>query len=463
MNKREFLRMSSALATPVILGPLASAYAATAPSAASSAVPAAGQGAPLTNWAGNLTYSTRRVYEPRTIADVQQLVRDCTRLRALGTRHCFNTIADSPDNLLSTRALTQVDMVNRANNTITVGAGVRYGDFCQGLYEQGYALHNLASLPHISVGGACATATHGSGVKNGNLATSVRAFEFVDGTGQVVTLHRDRDREQFNGAVVHLGSLGVLTRVTLDVLPAFDATQLVYLDLPFGQLEQHFAQIMSAGYSVSLFYDWQTDRINQVWVKDVAKGPATSQPEFFGARPANRNVHPILALSAENCTEQMGVPGPWYERLPHFKLGFTPSNGEELQTEYFVPFDRAVEAIRAVRSLHAELKDLLLITEIRAIAADDLWMSMAYRRASAALHFTWKRDFEGVTRLLPGIERQLAPFAPRPHWGKVFTLAPATLKARYARMGEFDKLTEHFDPQRKLRNRFIARNLFQQA
>jgi xylitol oxidase len=455
MNKREFLQMSSALVTPVGLAPWLRSYAAPAP--------AADQGAPLKNWAGNLTYGTRRIHEPHTVAEVQRLVRDCTRLRALGTRHCFNTIADSPDNLLSTRALTQVDTVDRAGRTITVGAGVRYGDFCQGLYEQGYALHNLASLPHISVGGACATATHGSGVKNGGLATSVRAMEFVDGTGRVVTLRRDRDGERFTGAVVHLGSLGVLTRVTLDVVPAFDATQLVYLDLPFEQLERHFGEIMSAGYSVSLFYDWQTDRINQVWVKDVAKGPAMPKPEFFGARPADRNVHPILALSAEPCTEQMGVPGPWYERLPHFRLGFTPSAGEELQTEYFVPFDRAVEAIRAVRSLHADVKDLLMITEIRAIAADDLWMSMSYKRASAALHFTWKRDVEGVTRLLPKIEQQLAPFDPRPHWGKVFTVAPVSLQARYPRMGDFDRLTERFDPRHKLRNRFIARNLFRQV
>ncbi len=456
MNKREFLKLSSDLVSSALLMPLLGACARKEPFTS-----AATAGIKTRNWAGNLAYGTTNIYEPTTVDEVRRLVGSHSKLRALGTRHCFNTIADSDQNLLSTRLLNQVEAIDSANKSITVGAGVRYGDFCKALYEQGYALHNLASLPHISVAGACATATHGSGVKNGGLATSVKAVEFVSGAGELITLSRGRDGDVFNGAVVHLGSLGVLTRITLDLVPAFDVTQLVYLDLPFDQMQKHFAEIMSAGYSVSLFYDWQTDRINQVWVKDVAQSRGSAKPvEFFGATPANRNVHPILALSAENCTEQMGVPGPWYDRLPHFKLGFTPSSGKELQAEYFVPLDNAVEAIKAVRTLREELKGLLMITEIRTVAADEFWMSMSYRRPSVAIHFTLQQNIAGVEQFLHGLEQKLGPFQARPHWGKLFSTQPDLLQSRYERVDDFRKLTEKYDPEHKFQNEFIRQKLF---
>ena len=415
----------------------------------------------IKNWAGNLTYGTTSVVEPKTVAEVQEAVLKFDKIRAQGTRHCFNTIADSDQNLLSTRNLNQV-VIDEAAHTVTVEAGVRYGDFCKRIHEAGFAVHNLASLPHISVAGACATATHGSGITNGNLSTAVIALELVNAQGEIVTISRERDREVFYGAVVGLGSLGVVTNVTLELVPTFLARQHVYLNLPMASLEKGFDEIMGSGYSVSLFYDWQTENINQVWIKRMARPDDgfIAPPDFFGAKLADRNVHPILEISAENCTEQMGVPGPWYDRLPHFKMGFTPSSGEELQAEYFVPRAQAVEAIKAVATLRDEIKPYLMITEVRTIDADSLWMSPCYKQPSVAIHFTLKQDVEGVNKLLPKIEEKLAPFGVRPHWGKLFTIAPATLQSRYEKMEDFKKLVQQFDPSEKFRNEFVDRNIF---
>ncbi|HTE31560.1 MAG TPA: D-arabinono-1,4-lactone oxidase [Chryseolinea sp.] len=450
MKKREFLKLSSAVLTSVALTPLISCEGKKEV-----------KKEVLKNWAGNLTYSTQNIHRPKNAAEVKAVVDQCTKLRALGTQHCFNTIADSEFNLISTKGLTEIGPIDEKASTITVGAGIRYGDLCKFLYEKGYALHNLASLPHISVAGACATATHGSGVTNGNLSTGVSGLELVTGTGEVRTLTRTLNPDIFSGTLVNLGALGVVTKITLDLLPAFDVRQTVYLGLPLTQLENHFDEIMSSGYSVSLFTDWQTDNINQVWIKRIARKnePFTPEPEFFGARLADRDVHPIIEISAENCTPQMSVAGPWYERLPHFKLDFTPSSGEELQAEYFVPRDKAVEAIKAVTSLRDELRNILFITEIRTIDADELWMSPCYNQKSVAIHFTLKQEFDGVSKFLPHVEEKLAPFNVRPHWGKLSTISPGTLQSRYEKLADFVRLAKEFDPNGKFRNQFLEKGI----
>ena len=414
------------------------------------------------NWAGNLTYSTSNVREPVSVEEVQEIIKGSDKLRALGTRHCFNTIADSEALLVSTRRLNDFHEPDPDRPIVTLGAGIRYGDMCRYLDERGFAVHNLASLPHISVAGACATATHGSGIRNGNLATAVSAIEFVSGKGDIVNLSREKDGDLFSGAVVALGALGIVTKVTLDLVPSFSVRQNVYLNLPVSQLEQHFDEIMSSGYSVSLFTDWQTENMNQLWIKRrVTEGEKfEAEAEFFGAKLADRNVHPIIEISAENCTEQMGIAGPWYERLPHFKMDFTPSSGEELQAEYFVPREKAFEAIKAVETLRSDLKNLLFITEIRTVDADELWMSMCYRRPSVAIHFTLKQDIEGVKAFLPKLEETLAPFEPRPHWGKLFTIAPTVLHSRYERYRDFLALASQYDPEGKFRNAFMNQNFF---
>jgi xylitol oxidase len=323
-------------------------------------------------------------------------------------------------------------------------------------------LHNLASLPHISVAGAISTATHGSGVHNGNLATAVSAIEAITASGETIRLSRQRDGERFLAAVVGLGGVGVLTSVTLDLQPTYQVAQSVYENLSLDRLKDHLEEIFASGYSVSLFTDWQQHRATQVWIKRrLAAGDAnTWQPEFFGAKLATRKLHPLDGHDAESCTEQQGIPGPWYERLPHFRMNFTPSSGRELQTEYFVPRDRGYEAILAVEELRDRITPHLFITELRAIAPDNLWMSMAYRRPSLAIHFTWKPEWPEVSQVLPLIEKQLEPFAARPHWAKLFTMAPERLQSRYAKLGDFKAQLRHYDPDGKFRNEFLSHNLY---
>jgi xylitol oxidase len=417
----------------------------------------------MTNWAGNIEYSTDRLQSSSSVEQVRDFVSKQGRLKVLGTRHCFNTIADSKDYLLSVKELNEAVTVDSASHRVTVDAGITYGKLSPMLHEKGWALHNLASLPHISVAGACTTATHGSGEKNGNLATAVAGLELVTASGDLVRLSREQDGDTFRAAVVGLGALGVITKITLEVQPAFQMRQYVYENLSLRQMSEQFDAIEASAYSVSLFTDWQKQRINEVWLKKRVGGGETleARPEFFGAQLATRNLHPIAELSAENCTEQMGVPGPWYERLPHFRMGFTPSAGKELQSEYFVPRAHAVEAILAVERLRDQVSPHLMISEIRTIAADHLLLSPCYQQDSVAIHFTWKQDWPAVSSVLPVIERELAPFQVRPHWGKLFTMSPKQLRSVYGdRLQAFTKMARNLDPHGKFRNDFLDTNVF---
>jgi alditol oxidase len=446
LNKRTFIKLASAMAVSPLLS-RAFAWAVEQK---------------LTNWAGNLEYGTERLYTATSFEDVQRFVKANNQFKVLGTRHCFNELANSVTQFLSLRSQDKVISLDAKAQTVTIESGMSYGQLCPYLDRNGFALHNLASLPHISVAGACATATHGSGVKNGNLATQVSALELVTASGDVLKLTRDKDGDTFRGAVVGLGALGVITKLTLNLQPTFTMRQYVYENLPLDQLQHNFDAIEASAYSVSLFTDWQKQRVNEVWLKTRtdAESKFDAKAEFFGAKIAAKNLHPIAELSSENCTEQMGVPGPWYARLPHFRMGFMPSAGKELQSEYFVPRRHAIEAILAIERLRDMVSPHLLISEIRTIAADDFWMSTAYKQDSVAIHFTWKQDWPAVSKLLPQIERELAPFNPRPHWGKLFSMAPAQLRSRYERLPEFVALAKKLDPQGKFRNKFLDRNIF---
>jgi len=407
------------------------------------------------NWAGNLTYSARRLHRPTSIAQLQELVAASVRIRVLGSRHSFNAIADC-DELVSLRGLPTELQIDSANATATCGAGITYGELAPALHASGLALANLGSLPHISVSGAIATATHGSGDRLGNLASSVAGLELVTSSGELLQLRRgDRD---FEGAVVGLGALGAVTRVTLDVEPAYEVAQCVYEPLPWRAIDEHFDELSAAGDSVSIFTLWG-EQAGAIWVKRRAGAPAPAIEELFGARAAGGARHPIAGADPTACTTQLGVPGPWHERLPHFRLEFTPSAGAELQSEYLLDRRDATAAIEALRALAPRIRPLLHVSEIRTIARDGLWMSPEYGRDSVAIHFTWKPDQDAVERLLISVEDALEPFAPRPHWGKLFVTARAEIAARYERLREFTDLLARVDPRGAFRNDWLVRRL----
>jgi xylitol oxidase len=412
---------------------------------------------PLTNWAGNVTFGAARVHRPTSVRQVQDIVGESRRARALGTGHSFNQIADTTGDLVSVADLPQVMDIDSARSTVSVSAGIRYGELVGHLYRAGYALHNLGSLPHISIAGACATGTHGSGETNGNLSTAVAGLNLVTAAGDVVSLTRSDD--DFAGAVVALGALGVVTGLTLDVQPTFDVAQYVYDGLPFEQALRNLDEIEGTAYSVSLFTDWKGAGFNQVWRKHRLDHESVPTPpgRWFGATLADGPRHPVPGMQVENCTEQLGVPGPWQDRLPHFRLEFTPSSGDELQSEFLVDRVDAVAALTALDGIRERIAPVLQISEIRTVAADDLWLSPSYRRESVALHFTWIGDGEAVTPVLALVEERLAEFAPRPHWGKLFDTPPELLGGRYERWADFAALTARYDPANTFGNTLLDR------
>ena len=451
MNKREFLKSSGAAAAGMLLSKMAKGV--------SRGQTGASEVERRTNWAGNYAYRAEHLDVPSDVDQVKKSILEHARAKALGARHSFNAIADSREEQISLKHFDQMEL-DGSSRTVTVGAGVTYGQLAPYIDSRGFAVHNMASLPHISVVGACATGTHGSGNKNGNLSTAVRAMEMVTADGSMVTLSREKIGDMFPGAVIGLGALGVITKITLEVEPRFQMTQRVYEDLSFSELEHHLDEIFASGYSVSLFTDWQKHRATQVWIKQRSDQDKGAQVDFYGAKPATRKMHPIADHSAESCTEQMGIPGPWYERLPHFKMNFTPSSGAELQTEYFVPRAKGFEAIRAVEQLRDQITPHLFITEFRTIAADQLWMSPAYQRDSMAIHFTWKPEWPEVKKILPQIEEKLAPFGARPHWAKLFTMKPTVFEGQYSRLNEYRGLVKRYDPNGRFRNDFLDTNVF---
>jgi xylitol oxidase len=404
------------------------------------------------NWAGSYTYRANRLHRPSRLKQVQEIVVNASRVRVLGSRHSFSGIADSSE-LLSLDGLPADVVVDRAAGTVSFSAGLRYGELAEALQAEGVALANLASLPHISVAGAVATATHGSGDANGNLATAVAGLEIVTSSGELLTASRgDAD---FDGLVVGLGALGAVTRITLDVEPAYEVRQRVFEGLAWSALLEHFDEITSAGYSVSVFTRW-SEAIDQVWVKGrVTDAPERARGDLFGAIAATVERHPILGLDPVNCSPQLGVPGLWSDRLPHFRMGFTPSSGQELQSEYLVPRRHAAAAIQALRGLAEVVRPVLQVSELRTVAADRLWMSPQYRQDTIAVHFTWKPEPDAVQRALVEVEAALQPMEARPHWGKLFLAGAEAIAPLYQRLPDFTVLVDRLDPRGAFGNAWL--------
>ncbi|MFF3848930.1 FAD-binding protein [Streptomyces sp. NPDC002328] len=404
----------------------------------------------VTNWAGNIAFVAGEVRRPRSVGAVRSLVAGSSRVRVLGSGHSFNRIAEpGADGVLLSLGELPVEIdVDTSARTVRVGGGVRYAELARRVHAHGLALPNMASLPHISVAGSVATGTHGSGVRNGSLAAAVREVEIVTADGSLVVVGRGEER--FGGAVTSLGALGVVTALTLDLEPAFEVEQHLFTELPLEGLD--FEAVAGAAYSVSLFTDWRSPGFRQVWLKRRTDQPMVAFP---WAAPATRALHPVPGMPAVNCTEQFGAPGPWHERLPHFRAEFTPSSGNELQSEYLLPREDALGVLRAVDAIRGTVAPVLQTCEVRTVAADEQWLSPAYGRDSVAVHFTWTDDAEAVLPAVRALEAALEPFSPRPHWGKVFATPPAEVGGGYPRLGDFARLVRELDPAGTFTNAFV--------
>ncbi|MDZ8170495.1 D-arabinono-1,4-lactone oxidase [Microbacterium xanthum] len=405
------------------------------------------------NWAGNVTYRAREIVRPASVDELTGILAREPRVRVLGSRHSFSRIADTAGVLVSLSAMRGEVEVDAAAGRARVPAGLRHGDLVPALEAAGVALANLASLPHISVAGAVQTGTHGSGDRIGALGTQVAAVEMVTAAGETLVLRRGDD--DFAGAVVGLGALGVITHLTLEVEPAYEIAQTVFEGARWDDVLSRLDAVTGAGDSVSMFTTWQDpDAIGQVWVKARPGRADHDALRGIGARPADGPRHPLPGIDPTPCTVQGGEPGPWFARLPHFRLEFTPSAGDELQSEYLVDRADAREAIDALRELAPRLAPVLQVCEVRTMAGDDLWMSPAYGRDTVGLHFTWVPDPDAVGAVLPLIEDAL-PASARPHWGKLFAMDSATLARRYPRWDDFTALRDRLDPDRRFANDYL--------
>ena len=440
------------------------------------------------NWARNVVFGAKDLRAPSSVTELQEIVRGGDQVRVLGSGHSFNRIADTTGVLVSTSSLPPVIEILPSGSTVKVAGGVRYGELAQQLDRAGFALRNLGSLPHISVAGACATGTHGSGDANQSLAASVIALEMVTADGELARL--ERGSAEFTGAVAALGGLGIVTTMELEIVPAFEVRQFVYEDIPAPAVVAHFEEIFSSGYSVSIFTDWRGGSGNRVWQKQRAEvpGPAESgsagsgsagsgsgririgRARIGGARSGGRRSDVVAGRPAGR---RPAPPGPRYGRRERHRAagraravaraaaalppGLHPQQREELQSEYLVPREFGVAAIEALGRIGDRIAPVLQISEIRTIAADDLWMSMAFERDAVGFHFTWIQDDAAVTPVVSSIEEALAPFAARPHWGKVFGTPPETVRGLYPRWEDFATLLRRYDPAGKFRNEFMDR------
>lgn len=408
------------------------------------------------NWARNYRYQGR-IERPNSVDALRAVLSSAQKVGFLGSRHSFNAIADS-DVLVDMRSLPESIEIDVGRRTAVVSGGTTYATLALELDRHGMALANFASLPHITVAGAIATGTHGSGAGNGGLGTSVAALQIITADGESVYVQRGQP--DFAGCVVALGALGAIVSVGIDIEPAYNVRQFVTQDVPWASLASELRAVMGSAYSVSLFTHWG-ENVEQAWIKQrVAGGSVTMHPALADGRPAKTNLHPVGDLDTANSTPQLGLEGPSYDRLPHFRIGFTPSNGNELQSEFLLDWSAATDAIAAMRTIGPRLRPALLISEIRAVAGDELWMSPSFGRDSLAIHFTWRPEPELVETALTLVEGALLPLAARPHWGKVFLAESDYIRGQYPKLEEFAALTARFDPNRMFRNAWLERNVF---
>ncbi|MEM7113949.1 MAG: FAD-binding protein [Chloroflexota bacterium] len=410
------------------------------------------------NWATNIQFQAQHFMMPETIEQLQETVRAAAKVKVVGAGHSFNDIADTTGTLVSLNGLEKFIEIDREQQTAVFHAGMTYIDIAPLIDKAGFALPNLSSTPHVTVIGACMTATHGSGDGNKILSDQVSALEIVNAEGELIQLSRATHGEKFNGMVVSLGGLGVVTKVTLDLVPSYQMQHEFYRQLPLANMVAHFDKIMGSAYSISLGTRWQNEIVDLALIRRrlVDAQAIAAAPTFYGGMLIGDELfanYPIERITFQ----QSGVAGAWYERLPFFNICSTLSGENERQSEYFVRREQAVEALTAVSTLSDQMAPFLKITEIRTIAADDHWLSPAYKQDCVGIHFSWIAAPEAISNFLPVLEKALAPYQPRPHWGKMFTMPPAEVQACYEKTADFKALLAEFDPQGKFRNDYLTR------
>ena len=410
-----------------------------------------------TNWSENIRYEAVALHHPSSVAELQELVAGAANVKALGTRHSFNTIADSPGGVQVSTASLDLDVsIDTDTMAATVPGGWSYSAVAAALEARGLALHNLGSLPHISVAGATATGTHGSGDTNRVLSAAISGLEIVTADGSL--MHVDRSMAELGAMAVGLGAFGVITRITLDVEPSYLVRQDIYEGARWDTVLANLDEIMASAYSVNLHAGFSSATTRKIWQKSRVEIDASGEPVPVEVPDQRWGGERLLTELEPGRVTTINIPGPWSDRLAHFLPESSPSvGGDELQTEYFVGRSDAVAAIEALRAMGERIDPHLHGTEIRTVAADDLWLSPVTGRDCLSIGFTWKKHPKEVLALLPDIEAALARFEPTPHWGKLFAFDRSDLAGRFARLDDFLELAATLDPHGKFANPFLDR------
>ena len=411
-----------------------------------------------TNWSGTIEYRSVRRVRPGSIEELRRVLAEAPAVKVTGSGHSFNRVADSENGWqLDLSGLAQPPVLGSDGRTVEVSGGMTYGALVPFLGQHGVALANLASLPHITVAGSVATGTHGSGARQPALANSVRAVQLMTADGELQWF--DRSDPRFPALVVSLGALGVVTRLRLSVEPQFQVRQDTFVGLSWAQLTASLGPILQSAYSVSVFGRWVGDGPDHVLLKS-RMDEVRDVPTVPGAERIGDTRHPswFSGELSEKVTEQGGTPGLWSDRLPHFRMGFTPSSGAEIQSEFFVPFQHGAAAVDALLHIGERIAPALIVSEIRTVAADEQWLSPTSGRDSVGFHFTWRPDTPAASAAVDAVQEALAPFDPRTHWGKLFTYA-GRLDAAYPRLDDFEVVRRELDPSGMFLNDFLRRHV----
>jgi xylitol oxidase len=395
------------------------------------------------NWGGNLDYGPGKILAPESLAELSEIIRS-GKVRPIGTKHSFSNLVIGEGQLVSAAGLSFEPVIDQKNSTVTVPAATKYGELAVFLEEEGYALKNMGSLPHISIAGSAATGTHGSGDKNQILSSSLVSFSYLDANGVIVTLNRSS--KNFEACRVGLGAYGLWVNLTLAIVQSYQMRQDVFRNLPWELFLEDPAKLTAAGYSVSLFTKWGSDTIDQTWVKSRSHDSAPPI-EIAGIKPDSTSMPELMPGVGDNLTQQGGEEGAWLDRLPHFRFDATPSAGNEIQTEYFFERKNIVGAIKAIQTIASEINPTLLISEIRTIAQDAAWLSPMLRGDSVAVHFTWVNDAAAVAKAVALVEKATAEFKPIPHWGKVHGFSAEKLREVHPKLDRAKALFDSLDPQ----------------
>jgi L-gulonolactone oxidase len=427
-------------------------------------------GVPTKNWAGNQRCVPTQVHRPRFTDDVAAIVRTAAaageRVKVIGGAHSFTDTAMTDGHLLSLDLMNQILSVNGTD--VTVQAGIRLRDLNDQLFERGLAMPNLGDINVQSIAGATSTATHGTGLAYGNLATTIVGLEIVTGDGTILRADEHHEPELLRVARVGLGALGIVTEVTLRCVPAFNLRAVETIE-PLADVIADFGGVMRSTDHVE-FYWMPGARRCQVKRNTRTDDPARPQPKLayvrdkwigenlaFGTVCRVGRRFPSLAPKVAKLVTSAAAERDLVDRSD--RIFCSPRHVHFLEMEYGVPFDAIPDAIGRIGRLVASLPfPPLFPIEVRASAADDIPLSTAHGRESGwiAVHQYVGAPYEAYFQ---GVEQIMNDYNGRPHWGKMHYQSSLTLAHRYPEWDTFASWRSKLDPAGTFRNAYVDRVL----